>query len=78
MCNDRSSFSMFKMLSLRIVIELGVNNSVTATHSGFINIIQRYQVEAYYSPTFGYCLASINQRDLGGHIVRGSLLAEYM
>jgi len=38
-CNDCSSFSTFKKLSLAIVIKPGDNNSVTATHYGFINVI---------------------------------------
>jgi len=67
MCNDRSSFSTFKNLSLLIVIELGDDNSVTATHYGFINVIQAYQVEALHTPTFRLSLLSIYQLDLGGH-----------
>jgi hypothetical protein len=67
MCNDRSSFSTFKKLSLPTVIELGDNNSVTATHYGFVNVIQGYQVEALHTPTFRLSLLSINQLDLGGH-----------
>ena len=67
MCNDRSSFSTFKKLSLPIVIEVGDNNSVTATHYGFVNIIQGFQVEALHTPTFQLSLLSINQLDLGGH-----------
>jgi hypothetical protein len=38
MCNDRSSFSTFKKLPHPIVIELGDNISVTATHYGIVNI----------------------------------------
>jgi len=68
MCNDRSSFSMFKKLSLLIVIELRDNNSVAATHYGFVNIIQGYQVEALHAPTLWLSLLSINQLDLGGHM----------
>jgi hypothetical protein len=68
MCNDHSSFSTFKNLSLPIVIELRDDNSVTATHYGFINVIQRYQVEALYTPTVRLSLLSINQLDLGGHM----------
>jgi len=67
MCNDRSSFSTFKNLSLPIVIELGDDNSVTTTHYGFVNVIQGYQVEALHTPTFRLSLLSINQLDLGGH-----------
>jgi hypothetical protein len=67
MCNDRSSFSTFKKLSLPIVIELGDNNSVIATHYGFVDVIQGYQVEALHTPTFRLSLLSINQLDLGGH-----------
>ena len=51
MCNDRSTFSTFKTLSLPIVIELGDKNSVTATHYGFVDI-QGYQIEALHTPTF--------------------------
>jgi hypothetical protein len=68
MCNDRSSFSTFNNLSLPIVIELGDDNSVTATDYGFVNIIQGYQVEALYTPTFRLSLLSINQLDLGGYM----------
>jgi hypothetical protein len=67
MCNDRSSFSTFKKLSLPIVIEHGDNNSVIATHYGFVDVIQGYQVEALHTPTFRLSLLSINQLDLGGH-----------
>jgi len=67
MCNDRSNFSIFNKLSLPIVIELGDNNSVTATHYGFVDVIQGYQVGALYTPTFRLSLLSINQLDLGGH-----------
>ena len=67
MCNDHSSFSTFKKLSLHIVIELGDNNSVTATHYRFIDIIQGYQVEALHTPKFRLSLLSINQLDLGRH-----------
>jgi hypothetical protein len=68
MCNDRSSFSTFKKLSLPIAIELGDNNSVTAMHYGFVNVIQGYQVEALHTATFRLSLVSINQLDLGGHM----------
>jgi hypothetical protein len=54
MSNDRTSFSMFKKLSLPIVIELADINSVTAMQYGFVNIIQGYQVEALHIPTFGH------------------------
>jgi hypothetical protein len=40
------NFSMFKKLSFPIVIELGDDNSVTATHYGFVDVIQDYLVEA--------------------------------
>jgi hypothetical protein len=43
---------MFKMLSFAIVIELGDNNSVTAMHYGFVDVIQDYQVEALHTSTF--------------------------
>jgi len=68
MCNDRSSFSTFKNLSLPIVIELGDDNSVTATHYGFLNVIQGNQVEARHTPTFRLSLPSINQLDLSRHM----------
>jgi len=68
MCNDRSSFSTFKQLSLLIVIELGDNNSVTAMHYGFVDVIQGYQDEAFHTPPFRLSLVSINQLDLGGHM----------
>jgi hypothetical protein len=58
---------MFKKLSLPIIIELGDNNSVTATHYSFVNVIQGYQVEALHTPTFRLSLLSINQLDLGRH-----------
>jgi hypothetical protein len=45
-CNDRSRFSMIKKLSLAIILELEDDNAVTATHYGFVNVIQGYQVEA--------------------------------
>jgi len=67
MCNDCSSFSTFKKLSLHILIELGDNNPVTATHYGLVNFIQGYQGEALHTPTFRLSLLSINQLDLGGH-----------
>jgi len=67
MCNDRSSFSTFEKLSLPIVIELGDNYSVIATHYGFVDVIQGYLVEALHTPTFRLSLLSINQLDLGGH-----------
>jgi hypothetical protein len=69
MCNDRTNFSMYKKLSLPIVIELGDNNSVTATHYGFVDVIQSYQVEALHTPTFRLSLLLINQLDLGGHTI---------
>jgi hypothetical protein len=40
MCNDCTSFSTTKKLSLPIVIELGDNNSVTATHYRCVDVIQ--------------------------------------
>jgi len=58
---------MFNNLSLPIVIELGDNNSVTATHYGFVDVIQGYQVEALHTPTFRLSLLSIHQLDLGGN-----------
>ena len=67
MCNDRSSFSTFKNLSLPIVNKLGDDSSVTATHYGFVNVIQGYQVEALRTLTFRLSLLSINQWDVGGH-----------
>jgi hypothetical protein len=51
MFHDCSSFAMFKKLSLPIVVELGDDNSVTATHYGFVEVIQGYQVEALHTPT---------------------------
>ena len=33
-------------------MELGDNNSVTATHYRFVDIIQGYEVEALHTPTF--------------------------
>jgi hypothetical protein len=69
MSNDRSSFSIFKKLSLPIVIELGDNNSITTTHYGFVNVIQGNQVEALHTPSFRLSLLSINQLDLGGHMI---------
>jgi hypothetical protein len=67
MCNDRSSFSTFKQLSLPIVIEVGDNNSVTTVHYGFVDVIPGYQVEALHTSTFRLPLLSINQFDLDGH-----------
>jgi len=67
MCNDRNSLSTFKILSLPIVIQLGDDNSVTATHYGFVNIILGDQVEALHTPTFWLSHLSINQLDLGRH-----------
>jgi len=52
MCNDNSSFSTYKKLSIPIGIKLGDNNSVIATHYDFINVIYGYQVEALHTPTF--------------------------
>jgi len=48
-------------------MELGDNNSVTATHYGIFDIIQSYQVEALHTPTFRLSLLSINKLDLSGH-----------
>ena len=70
MCNDRSSFSPFTKLSLPIVIELGDNNSVTATHYGFADVIQGHQVEALHTPTLRLSPLSMNQLELGGHTTR--------
>jgi len=67
MCNDRTSFSTFKKLLLLVVIELGDNNSVTATHYRFVDVIQGYQLDALHTPTFRLSLLLINQLDLGGH-----------
>jgi len=67
MSNDGSSFLWIKQLSLSILIELGDNNSVTATHYRFVDIIQGYDVEALQTRTFWLSLLSINQLDLGGH-----------
>ena len=67
MCNDHSSFPSFKKLSLPRVIELGDDISLTATHYGFVIIIQGYQVKALHTPTFRLSLLSINQIDLGRH-----------
>jgi len=43
---------MFTKLSFPIVIELGVNNSVTATHYSFVDVIQGYQVKTLHTATF--------------------------
>jgi hypothetical protein len=67
MCNDRSTFSTFKKLSLPIVIELGDKNSVTTMHDGFVDL-QGYQVEALHTPTFRLSDLLINQLDLGRHM----------
>ena len=67
MCNDCTSFSTYKNLSLPIALELGDNNSVTATHYKFVDVIQGYQVEALHTPTFRLSVLSINQLDLSGH-----------
>jgi len=67
MCNDRSSFSMFKKLSLPIVIELRDDNSLTAKHYGFVKITLGSRVEALHTSTFRLFLLSTNQLDLGGH-----------
>ena len=68
MCNDRSSFSTFKNLSLSIVIELRDGNSITTMHYGFVNIIQGYQVKSLNTTTFRHSLLSINQLDLGRYM----------
>jgi len=67
MCNDRSSFSTFKKLSLPIVIEHGDNNSVSTTDYGIVNI-QGYQVETLHTATFRLSLLSINQLVLRGYM----------
>jgi len=67
MCNDCTSFATFKKLSLPVVIELRDNNSVTATHYSFVDVMQGYQVAALHTPTFRLSLQSINQLNLGGH-----------
>jgi len=67
LCNDCSSFSSYKKLSLPVVIELGDNNSVTTTHYGFVNLKQGYLVKALHTPTCRLSLLSINQLDLGRH-----------
>jgi len=46
------NFSMFNKLSFPIVIELGDNNSVTATQYSFVDVIQDNQVETLHTPTF--------------------------
>jgi hypothetical protein len=51
---------MFKKLSLTIAIELGDNNSVTAMHYGFVDIIQGYQVESLHTPA-SWTVPSIDQ-----------------
>jgi len=67
MCKDRSSYSMFKKLSLPIVIEVRDNNWVTITNNSFVNVIQGYQVEALHTRTFWLSLLLINLLDLGGY-----------
>jgi hypothetical protein len=54
MCDDRSSFSIFKKLSLPIVVELGETNAVTAMHYYFVDVIHHYQAEALHTPTFNF------------------------
>jgi len=66
-CNGRSSFSMFKKLSLHIVTDLRDNNSVTALHISFIDVILGYQFSALHSPTLPLSLLLIHQKDLVGH-----------
>jgi len=67
MCHVRSSVSTFTRLSLPILIELRHDNSVTALHYGFVNVIQGYQVEALHISTFRPYLVAITQLDLGRH-----------
>jgi len=67
LCNDRSSFLLLKKLSLPIVIKLGGNNSIPATHYGFIDI-QGYQVEDLHTPTSWHSLPLITLLDLGRHM----------
>jgi len=66
MCNHHTSFSIFKKLSVANVIQLESDNSVTATHCKFVNIIQGYQLEVLHTPTFRLSLLSISQLDPGG------------
>ena len=67
MCNDCTSFSTYIKRTPPIVIELGDNNSVTATQYGFVDVIEGYHVEALHTPTFRLSLLSINQLDLDWH-----------
>jgi len=69
MWNDCSSFSTFKIISLPKVIKLADDNSVTATHYGFVNVIQGYQIDALLTTTFRLSLLLINQLDLGRHMI---------
>jgi hypothetical protein len=66
MCNDLISFSTFKMLSLPILLELGDNQSVISTHCGFIDVIQRNQINSLHIPAFGLSFLSINRLEWGG------------
>jgi hypothetical protein len=56
---------MINKLSPTIVVKLGDNSIVTATHYGFVNVIQGYEDEALHSCTFQLSLQSIIQLDLG-------------
>jgi len=67
MCKDRNKFNSIKKLRQPIVIELGDDNKVTVSHYGLVNILQEYEVNALYTPTFQLSLLSINQLDTAGY-----------
>jgi hypothetical protein len=61
MCDDRTTFNSIQNLHQPTVIELGDDNKVTVRHHALLNVLQEYEVNAPYTPTFCLSLLSINQ-----------------
>jgi len=70
MSNDRTRFNSIKKLRRPIVIELGDDTKVKASHHGLVNVSQEYDVNALYTPAFRLSLLSINQLDTAGYTSR--------
>jgi hypothetical protein len=67
MCNDQESFHAFKKLPKPMLIRLGNNHTVYATHHGLANITQSFQAHALFTPTFKHSLFSVSQLDISGY-----------
>jgi hypothetical protein len=50
MCNQRSSFPIFLIFSISILMQLADNKPIIATHYGFVDVIQGYRVTADHTP----------------------------